>query len=243
MRHSRRPQRVSKKIEPGDVLLFAGSDWRSRVIGQAAQRARRAMRQCCRTLVLCFAVAVLVNSVGCQAPQKKTAKQPTPTPQRQLAAWPAQPVIDIPLEERQRNPDGSCVHCSWVTCLNNQRMYALADAWFAKYRHGESAMGLRRKADAEGIRYADTTAGDVAFVEWAIRTRRGCLVNDKPGHVRTLVGLDPATPGAKAYVLDNNGPPERVIEYPRDEWIAMWQRRGGWAATPLYDPRPVVTHP
>ena len=202
-----------------------------------------------RTLLSILLIAGLATSAGCV--QKKKAKvvrkakvqAPEAPVQVQLRKWPAQPVIDIAVEQRQRNPDGSCVHCSWVTTLNHQRMYEMADDWFATYRRGESSSGLRRKASAEGIPFADTTSGDVAFVDWAIRTRRGCLVNDKPNHVRTLVGLDPAgTPGAKAWVLDNNGNAKKLHEYGREEWIRMWKRRGGWAAAPLYDPQPVVTH-
>lgn len=153
-----------------------------------------------------------------------------------------QPVVDVPCSVRYRNPDGSCVHCAWCTLLEHNHMHETAVMWRSKYHGGESASGLRAKANREGVRFADTVNGDVHFVDWACRTGRGCLVNDRPGHVRTLVGIDPAgTPGAKAYVLDNNGPPERIIEYNRDEWINMWKSRGGWACTPVYNPAPPTT--
>lgn len=154
----------------------------------------------------------------------------------------AQPCIDNPIEQRYRNPDGSCVHVSFATVLANQGKDELADWWADRYHGGEGAGGLRSKAIANNIPFSDTTDGSVQWVDWAMRTGRGCVVNDRPGHVRTLVGLDPATvPNAKAYVLDNNGPPTRIHTYGRDEWIRMWQNRGGWAATAVYNPNPVRT--
>ena len=202
-----------------------------------------------RTLLSLLLIAGLATSAGCvqkkkaKAVRKAKVQAPKPPTQVQLRKWPAQPVIDIPAEQRQRNPDGSCVHCSLVTTFNQQRLYDTADAWFAKYRGGESSGGLRRKLTAEGILFADTTSGDVKFIDWAVRTRRGCLVNDKRGHVRTLMGIDQAgTPGARAFVQDNNGSATKLYVYGREEWLSMWKSRGGWAAVPLGDPQPVVTH-
>lgn len=152
-----------------------------------------------------------------------------------IAAQKSQPVIDLPIDYYYRNPDGSCVHCAWCTLLEQNNMHDMAAWWRQRYHGGESASGLRSKANAAGIVYADTVRGEVAFVEWACRTGRGCLVNDMPGHVRTLMGLD----NTHAYIKDNNGSASRVIVYPRDQWLRMWR---GWAATPVYSPTPPATH-
>jgi hypothetical protein len=152
-----------------------------------------------------------------------------------------QPCIDLPLEHRPRNPDGSCVHISFATVLYNQNQHNLADWWLETYHGGEHAQGLRNKAVKAGIPYSDTTSGSIEWIDWACRTGRGAIVNDKPRHVRTLMGLDPAGSNAKAYVLDNNGPKQRLYEYDREEWIRMWQRQGGWAATAVYSPNPALT--
>lgn len=150
-----------------------------------------------------------------------------------------QPCVDVPCEVRYRNPDGSCVHCSWCQLLEHNNMHEMAVWWNKKYHGGENAYGLRNKANAAGLKIADTTNGNFAFVEWACRTGRGCIVNDRPGHVRTLVGMDPpGTPDPKVYINDNNGPPERIIAYRKSEWIQMWR---GWAATPVYNPAPPRT--
>jgi hypothetical protein len=149
-----------------------------------------------------------------------------------------QPCVDPPPQYRFRNPDGSCVHVAFATVLANQGQDEMARWWVQRYHGGEGSNGLRSKAQAAGIKYSDTTLGDVAWLDWAMRTGRGAIVNDRPGHVRTLVGLDPAGPDAKAYVLDNHGNPLNVISYDRDKWITMWHRRGGWAATAVYNPDP-----
>lgn len=152
-----------------------------------------------------------------------------------VSATKSQPVVDVPLEYRYRNPDGSCVHCAWCQLLEHNNMHEMATWWRKRYHGGEGAAGLRNKANAAGLKIADTTEHDVSFIEWACRTGRGCIVDDRPGHVRTLVGMDKNF----VYINDNNGPPERIIQYDRNKWMRMW---AGWAATPVYSPTPPTTH-
>lgn len=199
--------------------------------------------------ILCvglLSLSLLGIATGCK--QKASPKHPNKPLWAQNLPRP-QPAADIPLELRHRNPDGSCVHISFSYALANQSgpnglpLYNLAAWWHKKYHGGESCYGLRQKMDAAGIRYADTTSkSDVRFIDWACSTGRGCIVNDAPGHVRFLAGIDPAgTPGAKAYVLDNNHDRAKLWVYDRDDWLNNHWR--GWAATPLYDPEPALTRP
>lgn len=151
-----------------------------------------------------------------------------------------QPCVDLPCQARYRNPDGRCVHCAWAQLLEQMNMHEMAEWWWKNHGGGENASGLLAKANAVGLKIAMTTSKDMNFVEWSVRTGRGCLVNDKPGHVRTFVGMDPpGTPHRKVYINDNNGPCDRIIVYDRDMWYRdMWR---GWAATPVYNPAPPRT--
>lgn len=197
-----------------------------------------------RVAVLLCCLALLPLS-GCKQKARGKAKA---KPAWALAEPRPRPGADIPIELRHRNPDGRCVHMAFGYAITNQSgpngrpLYDLAEAWWRRHRGGENADGLRAKADAWGIRYCDTVKKSVAFIDWASGTGRGCIVNDAPGHVRFLTYIDPpGTPNAKAFILDNNGPRERVLVYDRDDWLRNHWR--GWAATPIYDPEPAVTRP
>jgi hypothetical protein len=129
----------------------------------------------------------------------------------------------------------------WQSDSDN-KLYEMSEWWHKRHHGGEGSSGLRRKADAAGLKYADTTNGDIEFVDRACRTGRGCIVNDASNHVRFLAGIDPAgTPNAKAYVMDNNGKRDTIKVYDRNDWIARWRSHGGWAATPIYNPAPAPT--
>lgn len=154
-------------------------------------------------------------------------------------------VLDLPPELRQKNwGGGSCVHASNVTLLRWQGQDDLADWWRNEYRGGEHADRLTKRLEAAGLRYAFTMQGDVAFLEWCCRTRRGAGIFYKPSHSINLVGLD----AEHAYLLDNNATnyPERTGEYervPRDTFIRNWQRQyGGFAWTLVYSPPPPIPH-
>lgn len=144
------------------------------------------------------------------------------------------PVMNLPLSARQRNwGGGSCVHASTVMCLRWQGLDELADWWRRTYAGGEHASGLAAKLDRAGVRFAYVTNGDVAFLEWACRTRRGCGITYFSNHYICLVHLD----AEKAMLLDNNRIGQ-FITVPRDEFIRRWKGFGGWACTPVYSPAP-----
>jgi hypothetical protein len=142
------------------------------------------------------------------------------------------PVVNLPLHARCRNyAGGSCVIASTVSLFRWQGRDDLADLFRRTYSGGQSASSLHAKLEARGVRYAYTTSGDAAFLDWACRTRRGAGVTFFANHFICLVHLD----GQRAILLDNN----RVGQYitlPRDEFLRRWRGYGGWATTPVYSP-------
>jgi hypothetical protein len=145
--------------------------------------------------------------------------------------------IDIPLAWRKRNwigdrGQGSCVHAAIVNLFHWQGRHDLADWWAAHYANGETAQGLATKLEAAGVRFAETRSGDEAFLEWAIRTRRGAAVVVQNGaHMVNLVGLD----RQHAHILDSNTP-ARIEHWPRERFLSDWKQSGGWAVTPVGTP-------
>lgn len=151
---------------------------------------------------------------------------------------PAAPVVDLPQALRVSNwGGGSCVHASTVHLLHWQGQHPLADWWRHHYQGGEYATRLHQRLDAARLRYAFTVNGDVAFLEWALRTRRGAGITYFPGHAVNLVHLDETHAG----LLDNNRIHE-IIWIPRDEFVRRWQGYGGWAWTLVYDPPPPLPY-
>lgn len=174
-----------------------------------------------------------------------------------LAAPPRQPVdrpvVDIPPAWRCPNWsawvaadgqwEGSCVHASLISLLKWQGQHRLAAWWRLNHGGGENPHDLDRCLDAVHIRYAETYSGDVRFVEWAVRTHRGCLVNwDQDTHCVAVVHLD----ARRAGILDPNYP-KRILWMSRSDFIRQWHRgssrNGGrsqllWALTPVLTPPP-----
>ncbi len=91
------------------------------------------------------------------------------------------------------------------------------------------------KLDSKGVRWAGTyQKNDVKFLEWAIRTKRGCMVTTMGGaHMILLVHLDQTRAG----LLDNNNP-EKIKYMPRDQFLQEWYDSNSWALTPIYSPPP-----
>jgi len=147
------------------------------------------------------------------------------------------PVVNLPLELRQSNwvgrqSEGSCVHATMISLMRWQGRNALAAKWRKMYDSGETPAGLSGKFDREGVRYAYTTSGDVKFLEWACRTRRGCGITVMGGvHMVALVHLDD-----KWACLLNNNEVSKYKWVPRAALIAEWKASDGWAVTPLYAP-------
>lgn len=150
-------------------------------------------------------------------------------------AWAEYPTVNVPPSLRQENwGTGSCVHASLISLLRWQGRHNTAAYWRAKYEGGESFNGLTAKLEAEKQRYA---AGfDVAFLEWACRTRRGAVITwdvAQGYHSVAVVHLDDKLAG----ILDNNDI-GRIHWFPREAFLAHWQISGSWAVTPVYTPAP-----
>ena len=149
------------------------------------------------------------------------------------------PTVNLPVSLRQMNwlgnmDEGSCVHATIISLLRWQGRPATADYWRRHYGNGEWPEDLAAKFDREGVRYAYTKDGDVAFLDWACSTRRGCGVTVMGGkHMVALVHFDAEWAG----ILDNNDI-NKVTWVPRDTFVAEWQNSNGWAVTPVYNPAP-----
>ena len=149
------------------------------------------------------------------------------------------PTVNVPHALRQENwpgeeGGGSCVHASMVTLLRWQGQPKLAEWWKQNYDSGEYASRMAARMAAAGMPFAETTSGDVAFLDWALKTRRGCNVTVRGGaHMVTLVHFDSKYAG----ILDNNYP-DRITYYHREDFINYWRRSSGWAYTPVYSPAP-----
>lgn len=177
-------------------------------------------------LVLCLAVA----ATGCRV---RVGDRPTRCPGGSCPAAEV-PTVNVPPGGRVSNyAGGSCVFASIETLFYWQGRADLATRWRSIYSGGETSSGLEAKLEAEGVRFAQTTSGDAAFLEWAIRTRRGAAVSWPEGHMVCLVHLD----AERAGVVDNNRTSE-VRWTDRRAFEAKWRECGGWAATPVYSPSP-----
>jgi hypothetical protein len=145
------------------------------------------------------------------------------------------PIVNIPLACRESNWEtnsGSCVHASMIALFRWQGRFGMADYWRRAYGGGENPDGLVEKFERQKIRYAYVTNGDVSFLEWAVKTRRGCGVVVKGGsHMVCLLALD----DKYACLLDNNRI-EKFIWVPRESFLAEWKASDGWAVTILYPP-------
>lgn len=150
--------------------------------------------------------------------------------------WASVPPVDLPYELRMKNySGGSCVHASTESVMRWQGMPELADWWRATYGGGESSGGLISKCNKAGIRFAYTTEGDVGFLDWVHRTKRGATIFYKPSHSINFYGWTPD--GRQAILLDNNHTQEH--EYvERETFIKKWKGFGGFALTPVYSPAP-----
>lgn len=156
------------------------------------------------------------------------------------------PTVNLPKSLWQENyKGGSCVHASAVMLWRWQGCYEWADYWKRKYAYGENAENFHRRCDQEGVTYCDTyDENDISFLEWSVRTRRGCLVGISNGplygysdkriaHAVCLVYMDSKVVG----ILDNNVTPMnkagQVKYVARDAFLKDWLSFGSWAWAPV----------
>lgn len=186
------------------------------------------MKRLLLILLLC------VPLVGCQLPPDQ--KQPN-RPDQPRVVKQERPVVNPPLKDRQENwlgsqREGSCVWASTITLLRWQGRYFTANRIRQKYGNGEYPDDWAAKMEKEGLRYAFVTNGDVRFLEWACRTRRGAGVTVMGGaHMLNLVHLDDKW----ACLLDNNNT-GKYKWLPREMFLAEWRASHGWGLTVVYTP-------
>lgn len=147
----------------------------------------------------------------------------------------------------RRGRQGSCVHASIVMLMRWQGRYDWADYWRSWYSGGANPSSINKFMTYHKIPYAETNGKkDVAFLEWSLRTRRGCVVSVSNGplygyqgrirHVVLLVYMDDKVVG----VLDNNHG-YRIKWVRRDDFLSDWFGYYSWALVPLLDsPAPPI---
>jgi hypothetical protein len=161
---------------------------------------------------------------------------------------PESPVVNLPVEMRIRNwtdrsGAGSCVHASTAMLLKWLGEVELAKKWQKTYAGGETAISILKYWSAAGIPYCSTLnartyecSGDPAFLRWASNTRRGAIIWWKPSHCCLFVGIEKINGREYAIILDNNTPNKYDEPVPLEEFITLWRRCGGFAATPVLTP-------
>lgn len=148
-------------------------------------------------------------------------------------------VVDLPVNTRQSNwlggpkNNGSCVWASLVSVLRWQHRPQTAEYLRQHCGGGANWGDVVQVFDRLGVRYAQTVGErDVSFLEWAIRTRRGCAVCVESGaHMVCLVALNSEYAG----ILDNNSVGE-IKWIPRQEFLNDWYASYSWAVTVVYVP-------
>lgn len=179
---------------------------------------------------LLLIVALMLCATGCEV-----AIQYDGTPSQ-----PTHHVCDVPVALRQANwvsrtGSGSCAHATMVTALRRQDRPKSADWWRQTHAGGATPESMMRDLDAAGFRYVVTVnQNDVSFLEWAIRTHRGCGVTIMGG--RHMVFLCDLTP-TQAGLIDNNHP-EQIQWVEREAFLTEWRNSYSWAIVPVYSPLP-----
>ncbi len=146
------------------------------------------------------------------------------------------PTVNLPASLRQSNYDGgSCGHAALISLLRWQNKSELAAYWRRTYSGGVSSDEMPGYLDRANIPYAQTfNEKNVAFLEWACRTRRGTVVSCHGGrHAVCLVYLDSKVAG----ILDNNET-EKIKWISRQQFLDDWFDSYSWAFTPVFSPVP-----
>ncbi len=156
-------------------------------------------------------------------------------------------ALDIPVEQRQRfwNSDGSCVQCAiGMVGVNMNIGAAEMLLWNSQYgsrvRGGAGPSRVRAYCNARGIPAYNVTGNTMPWIEWALKTGRGCAVQWGKGHMVTAVGM--STDGQRFAVCDNNTP-QRVDWYSRAEFT---QKHYPWVVIlrgPIPANQPPVYYP
>lgn len=207
-------------------------------------------------ITLWFALLILI-CIGCDgvtigepdAAQPPVIEMPAPIDGRPAPApkpcpdgrCPYATLAPVDLPQAWRTPNyagGSCLHAATIDLLRWQGQHQMADYWRRNYSGAASVPGtIAPTADRLGLRFAYTTEGDEAFLEWCSDTKRGAAIhwqlNRPSDHAVTFLGYV----GDTANLLDNN----RVstpVAMPKADFLRIWKASGGYALTFVYSPQP-----
>ncbi|TWU19543.1 hypothetical protein [Allorhodopirellula heiligendammensis] len=151
------------------------------------------------------------------------------------------PAVNLPFSMRQVNwlhrGEGSCAVASLISHINWQNDTARAARIRRTYGGGQTARSLKAICSAERIPFAATESGDVEFLKWASRTRRGAVVWYFTAHAVTFCGFGTKNGDTVAVLLDNNRT-KTPLSIPVNEFVTNWRRYGGFALTALGAPAP-----
>jgi len=157
-----------------------------------------------------------------------------PEPENTVCPWPSGPPMDLPKSLRQANyAGGSCMHASLISVLRWQGRFELAD-WWRRSEYGAAGVyDLARVCRRLDLRFAWTTNGNAAFLDWCSSTRRGAAIHYFSQHAVTFCGYE----DGNAVLLDNNRP-GTYIRVPKQQFLSRWRGYGGLALTVVYAPPP-----
>lgn len=197
----------------------------------------------------CFVFAVIVGLTlvcGCEVPVEPDDCPDGCCPRADHgpgahATYRPGPIQRLETALQTRNyAGGSCAHASMINSLIAQGKENLAKRWRSQYSGGAGVTTIRTAGDQLGVRYAFTTAGDPAFLDWCSRTRRPACIFYFTAHAITFLGFE----RGDAVLIDNNRPGQE-IRVPRPVFLAKWNgygrsygHRGGVAFAAVYTPAP-----
>lgn len=174
-------------------------------------------------VIVCALIGVLgVANLSCQTPTNAE-----------------RPQVNVPIALRQSNwkhhARGSCAHAALITALRWQGQFELADWWRRHHGGGAGVADMHAAMDAAGVRYAQThDEADESFLEWAVATRRGCVVATNGfTHAVFLVHIDDQYVGLIGVNFT-----DPVIWVDREEFLNEWRASRSWAFAVVYSPAP-----
>jgi hypothetical protein len=209
-----------------------------------------------KRLTALLSLLFLAHAAGARVDESVGAFKPTAGPQSpdgQVSV-----VTDLPQELRMRNTGGmgrggpgtGAGLCVWTSMEHAGRYQNEKALWgLQKWMTSKPGGGDPGKVDrllpqyAPDVDYVQSTDGDPAFLELALRTRRMVCVTyagrddfyrGPIAHMVNLVYLD----GQRACILDNNRP-QVYVWMTREEFLTRWRGMGGgWALVFLHSPPP-----
>lgn len=191
------------------------------------------MRSIRRPLFLLLTLCCLI-SAGCEL-----TTEPAYVLQPPLNEFP--PAVNLPVSLRQTNwmgsGEGSCAVASLISHVNWQNAEEKGRTIRRTYGGGQTARSLKSICSKERLPIATEENGDVEFLKWASRTRRGAVVWYFPSHAVTFCGFGTKNGDTVAVLLDNNRT-KTPLAIPVNDFVKGWRSFGGFALTVLGPPVP-----